>query len=100
MDENITCAKFAHMGTGQDQTYETNSAIRARCLPMLGKQRSHLGQASCPFSEDLLCLPMVDFFIFSKLAKWEICRIKRMKISLCHVFCILLPNDRQGRENK
>lgn len=72
----------------------------ARCLPMLGKQRSHLGQASCPFSEDLLCLPMADFFIFSKLAKWEICRIKRMKISLCHVFCILLPNDRQGRENK
>ena len=53
---------------------------------MLGKQRSHLGQASCPFSEDLLCLPMVDFFIFSKLAKWEICRIKRMKISLCHLF--------------
>ena len=23
MDENITCAKFAHMGTDQDQTYET-----------------------------------------------------------------------------
>lgn len=69
-------------------------------VPNRGKQRSHLGQASCPFSEDLLCLPMVDFFIFSKLAKWEICRIKRMKISLCHVFCILLPNDRQGREYK
>ncbi|MGM9841827.1 MAG: virulence RhuM family protein, partial [Candidatus Limisoma sp.] len=23
LDENITCAKFAHMGTDQDQTYET-----------------------------------------------------------------------------
>ena len=24
LDENITCAKFAHMGTEGDQTYETN----------------------------------------------------------------------------
>ena len=34
LDENITCAKFAYMGTDQDQTYETNSA--------------HQGQGACP----------------------------------------------------
>ena len=34
LEENITCAKFAHMGTDQDQTYETNSA--------------HQGQGACP----------------------------------------------------
>ena len=34
LDENITCAKFAHKGTDQDQTYETNSA--------------HQGQGACP----------------------------------------------------
>ena len=35
LDKNITCAKFAHIGTDQDQTYETNSA--------------HQGQGACPW---------------------------------------------------
>lgn len=27
LDENITCAKFTHVGTDQDQTYETKMYI-------------------------------------------------------------------------